>query len=91
FPLIGILYTDMTLLQVTGHEFASVLLILSRQVFFLIPLIYLIPSLIAHSSFGIAPVIALFFCMPIADLLSVFFAALVKRKLSRSAKQESTL
>ncbi|MEG2436002.1 MAG: MATE family efflux transporter [Ruthenibacterium sp.] len=86
FPLIGVLYTDMTLLQVTGHEFASVLLILSRQVFFLIPLIYLIPSLIAHSSFGITPVIALFFCMPLADLLSVFFAAWVKRKLSRSAK-----
>ncbi|MEG1015254.1 MAG: MATE family efflux transporter, partial [Clostridia bacterium] len=44
FPLIGILYTEMTLLQVTGHELASVLLILSRQVFFLIPLIYVLPS-----------------------------------------------
>ncbi|MEG1074783.1 MAG: MATE family efflux transporter [Ruthenibacterium sp.] len=87
FPLIGILYTDMTLLQVTGHEFASVLLILSRQVFFLIPLIYLVPSLVAQSGMGISPLIALFFCMPLADLLSAIFAVSVKKKLSRQTKQ----
>ncbi|MEG1926807.1 MAG: MATE family efflux transporter [Ruthenibacterium sp.] len=87
FPLIGILYTDMTLLQVTGHEFASVLLILSRQVFFLIPLIYLVPSLVAQSGMGISPLIALFFCMPLADLLSAVFAVSVKKKLSRQTKQ----
>ncbi|MEG2051309.1 MAG: MATE family efflux transporter [Oscillospiraceae bacterium] len=82
FPFIGVLYTDMTLLQVTEHEFASVLLILSRQVFFLIPMVYIIPSLVTLGSITISPIIALFFCMPLADVLSVVFAASVKRKIS---------
>ncbi|MEG1197072.1 MAG: MATE family efflux transporter [Raoultibacter sp.] len=79
FPFIGVLYTDMTLLQVTGHEFSSVLLILSRQVFFLIPLVYLVPSLVALGEGSLTPIVSLFFCMPIADVLSVVFAAFVKR------------
>ncbi|MEG0682283.1 MAG: MATE family efflux transporter [Raoultibacter sp.] len=79
FPFIGVLYTDMTLLQVTGHEFSSVLLILSRQVFFLIPLVYLVPSLVALGQGPLTPIVSLFFCMPIADVLSVVFAAFVKR------------
>ncbi|MEG2851135.1 MAG: MATE family efflux transporter, partial [Raoultibacter sp.] len=78
FPFIGVLYTDMTLLQVTGHEFSSVLLILSRQVFFLIPLVYLVPSLVALGEGSLTPIVSLFFCMPIADVLSVVFAAFVK-------------
>ncbi|MEF9925069.1 MAG: MATE family efflux transporter [Raoultibacter sp.] len=79
FPFIGVLYTDMTLLQVTGHEFSSVLLILSRQVFFLIPLVYLVPSLVALGEGSLTPIVSLFFCMPIADVLSVVFAAFVKK------------
>ncbi|MEG2323928.1 MAG: MATE family efflux transporter [Anaerovoracaceae bacterium] len=81
FPFIGVLYTHMMILQVTEHEFASVLLILSRQVFFLIPLVYLLPSLVTLSGMPISPIAALFFSMPIADLLSVIFAILVKRKV----------
>ncbi|MEG0314927.1 MAG: MATE family efflux transporter [Erysipelotrichaceae bacterium] len=80
FPFVGILYTDMTLLQVTKHEFTSVMLILSRQVFFLIPLVFIIPSLVGIFGLPVSPVIALFFSIPIADLLSVIFAILVKRK-----------
>ncbi|MEG0177915.1 MAG: MATE family efflux transporter [Oscillospiraceae bacterium] len=83
FPLIGILYTDMTLLQVTQHELASVLLILSRQVFFLIPLVYLIPYLITLTGINVEAVMSLFFCMPVADLLSVIFASIVKKAISR--------
>ena len=86
FPFVGILYTEMTLLQVSNHEIASVLLILSRQVFFLIPLIYAIPYMITFSSLNISPVIALFFCMPIADLLSVVFSLVVKFKLKLRTK-----
>ncbi|MEG0806038.1 MAG: MATE family efflux transporter [Lachnospiraceae bacterium] len=83
FPLVGILYTDMTLLQVTEHEIASVLLILSRQVVFLLPLIYLVPMVVAHAEVQITPMIALFFCMPIADLLSVVFGVIMKRCIGR--------
>ncbi|MEG0565397.1 MAG: MATE family efflux transporter [Hungatella sp.] len=89
FPFIGILYTDMTLLQVTGHEFSSVLLILSRQVFFLIPLVYIIPSLAVFGNWGIAPIISLFCCIPIADLLAVAFAWIVKKRILFLQKQMS--
>ncbi|MEG1418220.1 MAG: hypothetical protein RSC55_06295, partial [Oscillospiraceae bacterium] len=64
----------------------SVLLILSRQVFFLIPLVYLIPSLVTIGGLPISPIVALFFSMPIADLLSVLFAMLVKRKFCVQTK-----
>ncbi|MEF9841740.1 MAG: MATE family efflux transporter [Raoultibacter sp.] len=82
FPFIGVLYTDMTLLQVTGHEFSSVLLILSRQVFFLIPLISVVPACVAGGGWDLPPVMALFFCMPLSDVLSVLFALAVKRGIA---------
>ncbi|MEG2001898.1 MAG: MATE family efflux transporter, partial [Clostridia bacterium] len=85
FPFIGVLYTDMTLLQVTGHEISSVLLILSRQVFFLIPLVFIVPSIFAAIDIGITPIISLFFCMPLADLLGVAFASIVKKVISKKA------
>ena len=85
FPFVGILYTQTTLLQVTNHELASILLILSRQVFFLIPLIYVVPYLISFCSCNISPIMALFFCMPMADILSILFAVIVKRKIKRQA------
>ncbi|MEG0025855.1 MAG: MATE family efflux transporter [Bacilli bacterium] len=86
FPAIGILYTEMTILQVTEHEVSSILLILSRQVFFLIPLIYIIPAL--ASIINISPIIALFFCMPLSDILSVIFSKIVKKYLSLKTKKE---
>ncbi|MEG2296815.1 MAG: MATE family efflux transporter [Clostridium sp.] len=86
FPFIGVLYTDVTLLQVTGHEIASVMLIFSRQVLFLIPLIYLIPAFVPSlpelNIMGISPVMSLFLCMPIADLLATGFAFILKKRLS---------
>ncbi|MEG1917128.1 MAG: MATE family efflux transporter [Oscillospiraceae bacterium] len=82
FPLIGILYTDMTLLQVTGHEVASVLLILSRQVFFLLPLVYVVPALAGLGQWALSPLLSLFFCMPLADLLAVVFASAVKGRIA---------
>ncbi|MEG1862537.1 MAG: MATE family efflux transporter [Oscillospiraceae bacterium] len=83
FPLIGILYTHMTLLQVTGHEVASVLLILSRQVFFLLPLIYLLPPLFDLMNFPLNGVMTLFFCMPVADFLSVIFSVGVSKFIDK--------
>lgn len=81
FPFIGVLYTDMTLLQVTGHEVASVLLILSRQVLFLIPLVYIVPYFASLANWNVSPIMALFFSMPIADLLSVIFGLAVKKRV----------
>ncbi|MEF9942454.1 MAG: MATE family efflux transporter [Lachnospiraceae bacterium] len=81
FPFIGILYTDMTLLQVTGHEFSSVLLILSRQVFILMPLIYIMPTIVGYSNLNISKTMILYLCVPIADLLATIFASVVKKKI----------
>ncbi|MEG1049693.1 MAG: MATE family efflux transporter, partial [Oscillospiraceae bacterium] len=88
FPLVGVLYTYVTLLQVTEQEFASVLLILSRQVFFLIPLIYIVPGIAQGVNIGVSPIVALFFCMPIADFLSVIFGIFVKKRIDNKAAKK---
>lgn len=77
FPLMGVFYTIMTLLEVTEHELKAVGLILTRQVFLMIPLVYLLPILFPHLS------VSAFLAVPIADLLAMVTAVM----LSRISKQ----
>lgn len=77
FPLMGVFYTIMTLLEVTEHELKAVGLILTRQVFLMIPLVYLLPILFPHLS------VSVFLAVPIADLLAMMTAVM----LSRISKQ----
>ena len=70
FPLMGIFYTMMTLHEVTGHEVRAVLLILTRQVLFLIPLMYVLPMLIPE-----VPCV-IFYAVPIADILAMIIVVL---------------
>ncbi|MEG1806338.1 MAG: MATE family efflux transporter, partial [Clostridia bacterium] len=89
FPFIGVLYTDMTLLQVTGHEVSSVMLILSRQVVFLIPLVFIIPAIASIVNIGVSPIMSLFICMPLADLLAVLFASTVKKIVAKKSPTQA--
>lgn len=68
FPLMGIFYTIVTLYEVTGHEGKAVFLILTRQVFLMIPLIYLLPKIFPGFSF------AVFCAVPVADILAMLIA-----------------
>lgn len=68
FPIVGIFYTKLTLLEITGHEIKAVILILLRQVFFILPLIYVLPNLTPNFKDII------FFSMPISDILVLVFS-----------------
>lgn len=68
FPLMGIFYTFMTLYEVTGHEKKAVFLILTRQVFLMIPLTYLLPGIFPGFLF------AVFCAVPVADLIALAIA-----------------
>lgn len=68
FPVAGIFYTILTLLEVTEQETKAVVLIMLRQVFLLLPLIYLLPNLFPQQCN------AVFWAVPIADICVLFFA-----------------
>ncbi len=80
FPLTGVLYTNMTLLQVTKREVTSVILILTRQVFSIIPLVIVMPIIVSTLNTTISPVMSIFFAIPIADIFSAIIAMLILRK-----------
>lgn len=68
FPLMGIFYTIMTVYEVTGHEVKAVCLILTRQVFLMIPLVYLLPKIMPNYQYSI------FLSVPIADIIALIFS-----------------
>lgn len=72
FPVVGIFYTILTLLEVTEHEIKAVILTLLRQVFLLLPLVYLLPNLFPQLKN------AVFWAVPISDLLILFLAIIMK-------------
>ena len=74
FPLVGIFYTILTLLEVTGQEIKAVLLCLIRQLFAMIPLVYLLPQMFPYTKF--AP----FFSIPITDVLAIAIASILLKK-----------
>ncbi|WP_194841582.1 MATE family efflux transporter [Sporosarcina obsidiansis] len=75
FPLLGITYTIMTLLQVTEREIQAVVLGLTRQVIAVVPLVIMLPFLFSKFDIlGIPPAFSIFFSMPIADVLTLFVA-----------------
>ena len=83
FPLMGIFYTIMTLMEVTGHEMQSVFMILTRQVFLMVPLVYLLPKLLRGNQY------AVFLSVPIADCLALILSFVILA-ISRKHKYQST-
>lgn len=77
FPLMGIFYTIITLYEVTGHEGKAVFLILTRQVFLMIPLVYLLPQIFHRFSF------AIFFAVPVADIIALLMAIVSGKKRTK--------
>ncbi|MFT9846700.1 MATE family efflux transporter [Aneurinibacillus sp. REN35] len=72
FPLLGITYTVMTILQVTGKEGGAILLSLLRQVIILIPLVIVIPIIFDMFHLPqIDPAFSIFFAIPLADMLTL--------------------
>lgn len=72
FPLLGITYTIMTLLQVTGRELKAMILAAVRQVFVIIPLVFALPYIFQQIKFiKIDPAFVIFFAIPLADLITL--------------------
>ncbi|MEG0306484.1 MAG: MATE family efflux transporter [Clostridium sp.] len=77
FPFVGILYTVMTLLQVTGREIEAVILGLTRQLILIVPLIILLPMIFSRISTSITPVFSIFLAIPLADIFSTVVALML--------------
>lgn len=80
FPVVGIFYTILTLLEVTEHEIKAVMLTLLRQVILLLPLVYLLPNLFPQLTN------AVFWAVPISDLFILFLAIVIKVTTLRNSK-----
>lgn len=77
FPLLGVTYTIMTLLQVTGSEMKAVIIGVTRQVLSVIPLVVVLPYIFEkYDIFSINPSFSIFFAIPLADILTLIIALL---------------
>lgn len=74
FPLVGIFYTILTLLEVTGYEMKAVILTLLRQIFLILPLVYMLPNLFPQFNNII------FWAIPIADICVLSISLILNRK-----------
>jgi putative MATE family efflux protein len=70
-PLVGIQVVATQYFQSSGQPLKAMFLSLTRQVLFLIPLIYLLPAVITHIFPLLAPLDGLYYAYPVADALSV--------------------
>lgn len=81
FPFMGIIYTLVTFMQVSGQEENASKLEFIRQVFLFIPLCIILPLLISKFNItNINPGLGVFFAMPISNIISLFFYAGVRAR-----------
>lgn len=72
FPFVGIVYTLITFMQVSGEESKASKLELVRQILVLIPLVLLLPAIFSrYNVMNIPPQISIFFAIPISNLILV--------------------
>lgn len=79
-PLTGFAYTVMTQLQVTEQELQAVGIGLTRQIFAMLPLIYLLPILVHTFALPFSQTEAIFLAIPFADFLTAIVAYVFIRK-----------
>lgn len=90
-PLIGIQVLSAGYFQATGQPIKSMFLSLTRQLFYLIPLLMLLPLAVQQLALAITPLESLYYAYPIADALSIVTASLMMlfewRRLARLQKE----
>lgn len=90
FPLLGVTYTIMTLLQVTGSEMKAVIIGITRQVLSVIPLVVFLPFIFSkYDIFNISPSFSIFFAIPLADILTLVIALVFFRKVRKISRVDS--
>jgi putative MATE family efflux protein len=75
-PLMGIQIISSHYFQASGQPFKSMFLSLTRQLLYLIPLVYVMPHIITHFGSAFIPLDGVYFAYPVADALSVVTAAI---------------
>jgi Na+-driven multidrug efflux pump len=74
-PFIGIQILGAGYFQATGQPFKSMFLSLTRQLLYLIPLLYFLPLMIHTVIADVSPLQSLYYAYPIADVLSIITAS----------------
>lgn len=90
-PLIGFQIVGANYFQATGQPVKSIILSLTRQILFLVPLLFILPETLP----SIAPMLdsldAVYFAVPLADFLAVFtvvvFVVVEMRVLNRRSAE----
>lgn len=86
-PLVGVQVLAAGYFQATGQPFKSMLVSLTRQLLYLIPLLLFLPTLVQQVAVGITPLESLYYAYPISDVLSIITAGTMMvfewRRLSR--------
>jgi putative MATE family efflux protein len=92
-PLVGLQIVATQYFQSSGQPLKAMLLSLTRQVLYLIPLIYLLPLVITHIFPALTPLDGLYYAYPVADALSVItcsiFMSFEFRRLNRRIKEQA--
>lgn len=90
-PVVGIQVIGANYFQATGQPLKSMLLSLTRQIIFLIPLLFILPEVLPRIFPQLTSLDALYFSVPIADVLAigtvVVFLIWEARKLNRKIKE----
>jgi putative MATE family efflux protein len=93
-PLIGVQAVATQYFQSTGQPLKAMFLSLTRQILYLIPLIYLLPLVITRVLPSLAPLDGVYYAFPVSDIFSistcVIFMLFELRGLNRKIKEQST-
>jgi Na+-driven multidrug efflux pump len=93
-PLIGVQAVATQYFQSSGQPLKAMFLSLTRQILYLIPLIYLLPILFAQMSSSLTPLDGVYYAFPVSDVLSistcVVFVIFEFRRLNRKIAEQST-
>ncbi|HIW76864.1 MULTISPECIES: MATE family efflux transporter [Gordonibacter] len=91
-PIVGFQIVGSNYFQATGQPLKSIILSLTRQIIFLVPLLFALPEVLPHVMSQFTGLDALYFATPLADFLSIFttaiFIAVEMRRLKKLERGE---
>lgn len=81
FPLMGIIYTFISLMQISNREVEAMTIGFLRQIGILIPLVILLPWIFSKTNIlGIEPKFSIFFALPISDIIVTIIAIILNKE-----------
>ncbi|WP_417352047.1 MATE family efflux transporter [Gordonibacter pamelaeae] len=93
-PFVGFQIVGSNYFQATGQPAKSIVLSLTRQILFLVPLLFALPEVLPHVLPQFTGLDALYFATPMADFLSIFvtviFIIVEMRRLRKLERGEIT-